>query len=263
MRWIAALLTGAAAGLMAGTAQAAEDGAQAPAGAAFSDAIEFSAQTGLSAGPSLLGAAGVASLRYQPGQGLMRRTSGEAVSFTRPGLPYLDTVRFSTAAYDPLVGAALLRPGSDAGTGRLQAYDITYLRKWPSMLSLDAGRLNLDITPHAGLGLSSGGGRTAEAGALVRMMKAVGVAGEHAPRWYVYAGYRKRAMGLNLLRTEDAIRGDHLSDEGMAREIQAGVAAHRGVFHALLGYTFESVMMRSLGERARNDNRIGLNLSIR
>lgn len=263
MRWIAALITSAAAGLVSGAALAADDGRQALAGAAFSDSLAFSHDVGLSVGQGLGGDAGASTTRYQPGQGLVRWTTGEVASFSRPGVSYLDSVRVSSAAYDPTPGATLLRPGAEGDAGRPQAFDVTFLRKWPSAVRLDAGRLNLDITPHAGLGVSSGGGQTAEAGALVRMMKAMGVAGQNAPRWYVYAGYRTRAMGLNLLRSDETIRRDHLADDGMARQIQAGFGARRGMFHALLGYTRETVTMRSLGEQTRSDNRVGLNLTIR
>lgn len=264
MRWIAALLTGAAAVLLSGTALA-DDGQQILFGAAFSDTVDFSAAVGptLSAGPRVVTAGGFSTTRYQPGQGLVRWTSGEVASFVREGVSYFDTVRFSTEAVDPTPGFALLRPGADGEVGRPRAFDVTYLRKWPSVVSVGKGRLTVDITPHAGLGVSSGGRQAAEAGALVRMMKALGVHGAQAPSWYVYGGYRKRSVGLSLLGRDDTVRRDRLSDDGTTKEVQAGFGARRGRFHALLGYTHDRVIMRSFGGQTRDDDRVGLNLLIR
>jgi hypothetical protein len=263
MRLIAALLaTAAAATLGAGVAHA-QDGRDALFGAAFSSGLGFRTATTstLSAAVGLKGPLGPSNARYEPGQGLVRWSSGEVVSFGGEGVRYLDTVRVSTAAYDPLPGSSLMRPGAQ-GAANPQAYNVTYVRKWPSMVSVSKGSLSLDVTPQMGFGLSSGGGRSAEAGALVRMAKAVGFVGQGAPRWYIFAGYHKRAMGLNLLRSEDPARRQKL-DDGVAREAQAGLGAHRGRFHALIGYTHESVSMRSLGDRGLDDDRVGLSLAIR
>lgn len=267
MRLLAALMVSAATAMLTPGAAAAAVGASDDAlfGAAFSQAdIDFqtAASAAMDAGPGFTGPSGFASLRYQPGQGLMRWQSGEIASFGNGDLSYLDSVRVSTVAYDATPGLTLMRPNAESGVSGPAAYDVTYLRKWPSMLSVTNGRVNLDVTPHMGLGFSSGGGRSAEAGALLRMAKAVGIAGPSAPRWYMYAGYRKRAMGLNLLRSEDALRNARL-DDGVMREMQAGFGARRGRLHALVGYTHEMVTMRSLGERYRNDDRVGLSLAIR
>jgi hypothetical protein len=264
MRLFAALMvTAAAAMLTPGVGVAAED---ALVGAAFSAAADIDFQTAASAafdaGPGFVAPSAFGAFRYQPGQGLVRWSSGEIASFGRADLSYLDSVRVSTAAYDAVPGVTLMRPDAEAGVSGPTAYDVTYLRKWPSMVSVGNGRINLDVTPHMGLGFSSGGGRSAEAGALLRMAKAVGITGPSAPRWYMYAGYRKRAMGLNLLRPDDVIRRDRL-DDGIMREVQAGFGARRGRVHALVGYTHEMVAMRALGERNRNDDRVGLSLAIR
>ncbi len=263
MRLLAALMvTAAAATLTPAVACAAQD---ALVGAAFSAAdIDFqtAASATLDAGPGFAAPSAFASVRYQPGEGLVRWSSGEIASFGREDLSHLDSLRVSTLAYDAVPGATLMRPGAESGVTGRAAYDVTYLRKWPSMVSVGNGRINLDVTPHMGLGFSSGGGRTAEAGALVRMAKAIGIAGPSAPRWYMYAGYRKRAVGLNLLRADDPMRRDRL-DDGVMREVQAGFGARRGRVHALVGYTHEVVAMRSLGDRGRDDDRVGLSFAIR
>lgn len=267
MRLIAAsLATAAATTLAAGVAHAADDAREALFGAAFSSGPDFTvAGAGsLSAGALLSapGPLGLSAARYEPGVGLVRWTTGEVASFGGPDTAWTDSVRVSTAAYDPIPGASLMRPDVAGGAARPQAYDVTYVRKWPAMVSVSKGRLSLDVTPQMGIGLSSGGGRSAEAGALVRMAKAMGFAGRSAPRWYLYAGYHKRAMGLNLLRSDDPERRVKM-DDGVAREVQAGFGAHRGRFHALIGYTHENLAMRSLGDSNRNDDRFGLSLAFR
>ncbi|OYX32061.1 MAG: hypothetical protein B7Y99_09225 [Caulobacterales bacterium 32-69-10] len=264
MRLIAALLaTAAAATLGPGVAHAVDEGQAALFGAAFSSSPDFTTDANsIAAGPGFSAPGGYAATRYEPGRGLMRWTTSEVVSFGGEGVAHFDTVRVSTFAYDPLPGAALMRPDAQIGAARPQGYNVTYVRKWPAMVSVSKGRLSLDVTPQMGLGLSKDGGRSAEAGALVRMAKAVGFTGQDAPRWYVYAGYHKRAMGLNLLRSDDPARRQKL-DDGVAREVQAGLGAHRGRIHALVGYTHENLAMRSLGQRNRSDDRIGLSLAIR
>lgn len=272
MRWIAALLTCAATALASGTARAADDAQAALFGAAFSDARAFDAPVALTGSDSFPAHDAFSAPRYLPGRGLVQWTRGEVASFSRDGAPYVDQVQLSTTALDRLPAVALMRPAEAGYATARQTFDLTYVRNWPSMLSIEAGRLSLDITPHAGLGVSSGGGQSAEAGALVRLgeavqdrvLQAVGLrsAGVH-PRWFLFAGASGRAVGLNLLRGKDSARRDDLADDGFVRQAQAGLGVSRGPVHALLGYTHEVVTMRALGEQNRNDDRVGLRLAIR
>lgn len=257
MRLTAALIAGAVTacaipGLALAASDALVDAAFSERAAAFQPAsLDFSET------------AAVSAVRYAPGEGLMRWTTGEVASFARPGAAYTDSVRVSTMGLDANPGMTLMRPGAFTGAAGAQAYDVTYLRRWPAMFAVNNGRLSFDITPHAGLGFSSGGGRSAEAGVLARMARVVGDAVGAAPHWYVYAGYRKRAVGLNLMRGDEALRRDRLIDDGFARQVQAGLGAQRGRLHALIGYTREEVTMRALGDQQRGDDRVGLNFSIR
>jgi hypothetical protein len=262
MRVTAAVMAIALAAASSSAALAADDGQQALFGAAFSDPLglhhEFS-------GPSFasrLAPVGADAARYVPGEGLVRWTESEVASFGREGAAHFDTVRLSTSALVARPGAVLLGPEVDAQTVRPMAYGVTYVRRWPSMVSVSSGRLSLDITPHAGFGVSSGGARSAEAGALMRMMRVIGMDGPQAPRWFFYAGYNTRAVGLNLVRSDEAMRREKL-DGGVVREVQAGLGARKGAINALVGFTREQVTIRSLGERVRDDNRVGLTLSIR
>jgi hypothetical protein len=266
MRWIAALLTCVAAVLASNAALAADESRQALFGAAFSNSLAFRTAADVSS-PGLGPAA-----RYAPGLGLIRWTGGEVASFGRDGVAHVDSLRLSTASLDPVPGTTLLRPDAAGVIAGPRAYDLTYVRNWPAMVSVTAGRVSLDITPHAGVGVSTGGVQSAEAGALVRLGEAVqdrvlqamgmGGAGDH-PRWYLYAGASGRAVGLNLVRSEDGVRRDNVAGEGFVRQAQAGVGVSRGALHALLGYTREQVTMRALGPLSRDDERVGLTLQVR
>jgi hypothetical protein len=265
MRWFPALLTSVlASAAVAAPALAADEGPESLFDAAFASALDIE-------GASIASSFGASTARYQAGEGLVRRTSGPVLRFGRTDATYVDTVMLSTVALDPLPGAALLRAGA-GDVARPQGFDLTFVRNWPAAISISAGRLTLDITPHAGVGVSTGGAQTAEAGALVRLgaqvqdrvLQAMGMrgAGRHS-RWYLYAGGSGRAVGLNLLRGDEAARRDDLAGDGFVRQAQAGVGMSRGALHALIGYTQERVTMRAFGEQVRNDGRVGLTLSLR
>jgi hypothetical protein len=264
MRW-AVVFIGSLSTMVAGSAVAATPdpvlSRQALFGAAFATPSPAAAAVapGLSLGYSDMGTA-----RYVPGQGLLRLTSGELASFGGAGSPYVDSIRFSTVGYDPRLGPALLRPGATGASG--QNFDLSYIRNWPQAFSLDTGRLTFDVTPHAGLGVLAGGGRTAEAGALVRLQQkvlhAVGMAGGSDPgHLYLFAGASGRAVGFNPpMHTQAAMGPD--PDDGFVSESQAGVGFERGVLQASLGFSHQSMRLDALGDESRTDNRVGLTISI-
>jgi hypothetical protein len=117
----------------------------------------------------------------------------------------------------PAGGGAVdqLRISSDgainpAGGMAGQAYGIDYIRGWPSAWSLQAAGYSFDITPHAGVGMTSFG-RSTEAGATFKVgdaksaiadkLEAMGVQTERpyggAGRWYLYAAVRSQTLDAN------------------------------------------------------------------
>ena len=210
-------------------------------------------------------------LSYLPGQGLVSWRTGLAGSFAPTDGRHVDTLRISTATVEQTPGLALTRPAALSGD-EPSAFALTYVRNWPAALSVQAGRLNLDLTPHAGVGLSSTGGQVAEAGALLRlgallqhrMLGAVGADGAlDGSRLFLYAGATKRAIGLNLLGKQALSGRANPRGDGSVREAQAGVGMKKGMVSASFGYTYERTRMKTFGGETRQDNRVGLTVAIR
>jgi hypothetical protein len=106
------------------------------------------------------------------------KVTGEGPMVWRTGEVLLDGANGRTkGAVDSLrmtIGAVARLPaglamGRDLETADLdpKTFDLSYTRGWPSALTLKAGAYDLDVSPHAGLGMSNAGG-SAEAGAMVR-----------------------------------------------------------------------------------------------
>lgn len=147
---------------------------------------------------------------------------------------------------DPL---SVLRP--DAARDP-EAFDLSYTRGWPGAVRFDAGDYALDVTPHAGVGLTDQGG-SAEAGATVRLgadlddalgrfVKDGNSFGER-PRWYLFAAASGRAVGYNFLREGESWTGSGMStDEGsFIGDAQAGVAWRKGDVQASFGYVHREI----------------------
>jgi hypothetical protein len=215
------------------------------------------------ASPLSTAADGTAGLSYQPGQGLVRWRYGEAL--VGPSENY--GLRLSTATLDANPATALMRPGAPANGDGLQAFELTVIRQWVGAVSVKSKRVSLDITPHAGLGLSSAGTQLAEVGALLRVNRAIDAVGAQGlldgARLSLFAGLQGRATGANLLSTQALGVRDNSRGNGFVREAQAGVGFNRGVLHASFGYTHERLYMKALGEDVRHDSRVGLTLAFR
>ena len=268
MRWVAALfgsLSIAASGAATAAVPDPSVSRQALFAAAFTAAPALAPEAPPLFGPGfLIGRDDLGQSRYVPGQGIVRLTSEQVTMFGGDGLPYVDSIRFSTAGYNPRLGQVLLRPGAPQGSNS-QGYDLAYVRDWPQALSLDAGRLTFDVTPHAGFGVLSGGGRTAEAGALLRLqrkvLQAVGMSGSsQQSRLFLFAGATERTVGLNVARSQAAAGPD--PEDGFVSEAQAGIGFQRGVVQASFGFSHQSMRLDGLGDERRIDNRVGLTLSI-
>lgn len=207
-------------------------------------------------------ARGDAGFTYQPGAGLVRWTLGDTLS---PDQTRGLVVSTATLEANPL--ASLLRPSKATGA---DAFELAYVRNWPAAVNLQAGRLALDITPHASVGLSSAGSQLAEIGAMarvgLRMMEAIG-AGEavHGSKLFLFAGASRRSTGLNLLKSQNLqrkIAANGVGD-GSVREAEAGLGFRNGALSASLGYTYEKTRLKALGGDAYGVDRFGLTVTVK
>jgi len=194
------------------------------------------------------------------GEGLaVWRSSEMTLAPTATGA--VDSVRVSlgSVAYAP-GGVIVARPDGMVGTDT-QAFDMRYTRGWPAALSLSAGGYDLDFSPHAGLGVSSGG-ESAEAGGMVRfgsnlqdkVMSSLSGLGMHTVssaalrdrgRWYLFAAASGRAVGWNMGRDAAGnLQRLGWSAEGSSELIsdaQAGVAWRKGSTEASFGYVHRDI----------------------
>ena len=106
--------------------------------------------------------------RFIDGRGLVQWQSGEIHLDPSSSNGAVDTVRMTIGGVARLpAGLALGRNAIHADL-ESESFDLSYTRGWPAALSFKAGAYDLDVSPHAGLGMSNAGG-SAEAGAMVRL----------------------------------------------------------------------------------------------
>ncbi len=216
---------------------------------------------------------------YAPGQGLVRWSSGETqLSPPAAGGP-VDSLRVS-------VGGAFRSPGgAPLNLSRAQyeanAYEVALTRDWPAALAYDGKSFGVDITPHAGVGMTSFGG-SAEAGATLRLMnrdaaaaerlRALGVRdgstfGERG-RWYLFAAASGRAVGLNMLHGETGWdRAGWTTDatSALIGDTQLGVGWRKGSMQTSFGYIHREVKGQNLlwGLDSKPDSMVAFSFSIR
>jgi hypothetical protein len=174
-------------------------------------------------------------------------------------------------------GAALAFAPRDGAVLEDDAYRLTYTRGWPTR-SYDAETgLQVEVIPHAGVGVGSEGG-TAEAGATIRIGSGLdrlvpdgdSAFDEDQARWYVFAAGSRRAVGYNFARTRegDFIRSGMSHDSGaFIGDAQVGVAWRRGDMQTSFGYVYRKHKVRELAgrdfERERSEGVLAFQLSIR
>lgn len=224
------------------------------AGPAHGAALQTSAPVGLI--DAYAGAAGGdAGLSYRPGKGLVRWDLGA---------PGANGVRLTTADLEANPLSTLLRPLPPEGGSR-EAVAVTFVRNWPGAISVQHKRLSLDITPHAGLGFTSAGGRLTEVGAMLRLgsrvMDVVGAADAlDGSRLFLFAGVNRRATAESLLHYKPVGRRD---EAAVLRQAEAGLGFRRGDLSASLGYTRERTSLKSWGANTYGVDRVGLTISLR
>jgi hypothetical protein len=216
---------------------------------------------------------------FAPGQGLVRWTSGETqLSPATPGGP-VDSLRVS-------VGGVFRAPGGAAlNLSRAQydanAYEVELTRNWPAALAYDGSTFGVDLTPHAGVGMSSIGG-SAEAGATLRLMKRDAIAAERLRalgvrdgatfgergRWYLFAAASGRAVGLNMLHSDagwDRAGWTTDATSALIGDAQVGVGWRKGAMQTSFGYIHREIkgQNRLWGLDTKDDSLVAFSLSIR
>ena len=226
------------------------------------DAAALAAGAGLFDTPPVTGAAVdsprlLAPDRMVAGEGLVQWRNSEV---QLPRGAAVDSIRLS-------LGELARAPGGQtlAGPGGLlepeaQAFDLRYTRGWPSAFAVSAGGVDVDLTPHAGLGLSSGG-PSAEAGAMVRLgahlqdtliggLDGLGVrrmshGGAGDGRFYFYASASGRAVDFSMTRDtpgDPQHMGWAADGAGeMISDAQAGMAWRKGAVQASFGYVHREI----------------------
>lgn len=178
------------------------------------------------------------------------------------------------------------RVGPAAGIVSNAPYDrsavsINYTRGWPDAVQLNAGRFDLALSPHAGVGVSSRG-PSAEAGAMVKLSagsKSVedrlgdivsdGKKYGDEGRWYLFAAASGRSVGLNMTRTEGGWGQSGWSTDKTSKLVgdgQLGVGFRKGAMQASFGYVYREIKVQNgpLGaDTDVSDSMAAFSLSIR
>jgi hypothetical protein len=214
---------------------------------------------------------------YEPGQGLVRWNSGE-VQLSNKESATVDSLRVS-------VGGTLNTPGGaplnlDRAQFQADAYEISLIREWPKALSFEGKAFDVDLSPHAGVGVTNYGG-SAEAGAQVRVsrdekaarkLKDMGISDGAAfgamGRWYLYGAVSGRAVGLNMLHSDGGWdRAGWTTDatSALMGDVQLGVGWRKGIMQSSLGLIHREVKGQHMiwGQQTRDDSLVAFSLSIK
>jgi hypothetical protein len=179
----------------------------------------------------------------------------------------------------PAMGAGRpLQPGFSGA----QSYEFSLVRDWPGAVSFSTARFGVDLTPHAGFGVTSYGG-LAEAGATLQFGQRVGEAvkaklnamgvrdgtkfGDKG-RWYLFAAASGRSVGLNMLRGEAGwSRAGWTTDQTstLVGDAQVGVGWRKGDMQTSLGFVHREIKGMPLlyGIDAKSDSLVAFSFSVR
>jgi hypothetical protein len=134
-----------------------------------------------------------------------------------------------------------------------QAYELSLVQDWPSAVTFQTQHFGLDLTPHAGVGVTNYGG-LAEAGATLQVSQRVddavkrslgalgvrdGAKFDNRGRWYLFAAASGRAVGLNMLRSDAGwSRAGWTTDPSstLVGDAQVGVGWRKGPMQTSLGF---------------------------
>lgn len=163
-----------------------------------------------------------------------------------------------------------------------KAYEVSVIRNWPRAMAFDNGKFDIDVSPHAGVGMTSQGA-AAEAGAELRLsqsrddkaaarLRAMGVSdGAHfgdQGRWYLFAAASGRAVGLNMLRNElgwDRAGWTTDPTSALIGDAQVGVGFRKGSMQTSFGFIHREVKGQHMlfGQETKDDSLVAFSLSIR
>ncbi len=205
-------------------------------------------------GEGLAGQPAVTARVAATGEGLIAWRSSE-ISRLAPG-GAVDSIRMSQAWV-----SRSLSPGANVAYDPA-AVDVSVVRGWPAAVLFNAGAVGVSLTPHAGFGVGSGGGSSAEAGAMVKVSSLQGVVEDRLAamgvksgasvygnqgRWYLFAAVRGQAVGMNLQETGGALRRTGWSTDvssALVGDGQVGVGWRKGGIEASVGYVHRDVRLQ-------------------
>ena len=190
----------------------------------------------------------------------------------------VDRLRLSRSGDWLRADGAPLPPGpGDPAAFEGDGYRLSYTRGWPTRSYDPETGIQVEVIPHAGFGVSDGGG-SAEAGATIRIGSGLdrlvpegsSAFDEDQARWYVFAAGSSRAVGYNFARNRDGdfVRSGMSHDAGaFIGDAQVGVAWRRGDLQTSFGYVYREHKVRELAgrdfERERSEGVVAFQLSIR
>ena len=161
--------------------------------------------------------------------------------------------------------------------------DVMAVRSWPGAISFSSKKLEFDVAPHAGFGVSPLGGQ-AEGGATLTVSKSrgdqamerlreMGVRDGASSfgdmgRWYLFAAASGRAVGRNMLRGENGWdRAGWTTDTtgALVGDAQVGVGWRKGDMQTSLGVVHREVKgkHRIFGQETRDDTVAAFTFSYR
>jgi hypothetical protein len=216
---------------------------------------------------------------YQPGAGIVRWMTG-TTQLAPSGGRAVDSLRVSVGG--ELGGLRGLPLNLANAQYNADAYEVALTRDWPAALAFDAKGFGVDLTPHAGVGVTNLGG-SAEAGATLRLtqrdasvterLNAMGVKdggstfGDRG-RWYLFAAASGRAVGLNMLHGDQGWdRAGWTTDQTstLIGDAQLGVGFRKGPMQTSLGYIHREVKgaHQLWGVENHDDSLVAFSLQIR
>ncbi|MDO9430207.1 MAG: DUF2219 family protein [Phenylobacterium sp.] len=161
------------------------------------------------------------------------------------------------------------------------AYEIAVTRDW-APVRFDAGDLDVNLTPHTGVGVSNAGGQ-AEAGATLTVgqkrddvavdrLNDIGVRDGAAygdqGRWYLFAAASGRAVGLNMLNNGEGWNRDGWTTDrasALIGDAHVGVGYRKGAMQTSFGYIHREVKGEHMvfGQKTKEDSMLAFSLSIK
>ena len=211
---------------------------------------------------------------YRPGEGQARWTTGQAPLSANTALRVTLGETLKTPG-----GLPLNLAGSQYAAN---AYEVALTHDWPAAIAFQGKGFGVDLTPHAGLGVTSVGG-SAEAGATVRLeqrdnkaaarLRALGIRDGAASfgdkgRWYLFAAASGRAVGLNMLHGDQGWNPAGWTTDTTSKltgDAQVGVGWRKGDMQTSFGYIHREVKGKNtlFGVDPKSDSVVAFSLSIR